>query len=132
MQRLIFLLDSKLRKMLNELQGFYISQEEPTGSCLLALRSYILGLDPEMSETWTHKLPMFRLRGKLFCYLWIDKKTYQPYVGMYDGIHLNHPSLDLGNRNKMKTIHIDPAADLPMTVLNEIFKEALAYRNQSS
>ncbi len=111
--------------MLRELDAYYISQEEPTKSCLLALRNHILNLNEEMSETWTHKMPMFRYKGKLFAYLWIDKKTYKPYVGIYKGIDVDHPELILGNRNKMKIMNIDPEKDLPVKTLNTIFDMAL-------
>ena len=111
--------------MINELQAFYLSKEEPTKGCLLAMRDYILEYHPDMSESWTHKMPMFRFKGKLFCYLWVDKKTYEPYIGMYKGIDIDHPKLDLGNRNKMKTMMIDANADIPLKDLDEIFKMAI-------
>ena len=110
--------------MLTELDTYYISQEEPTKSCLLALRQYILDFDPAMTETWTHRMPMFRYNGKLFCYLWIDKKTYIPYIGIYKGIEIDHPKLILGKRNKMKIMHIDPEKDLPTKTLKTILTKA--------
>lgn len=111
--------------MLNSLNAYYLSQEEPTKSCLLALRKHILDCHPEMTETWTHKMPMFRYKGKLFCYLWIDKKTYVPYIGMYRGTELEHKKLILGARNKMKIMYIDPDKDLPVRTLNKILKMSL-------
>lgn len=111
--------------MINELEAYYLGKEEPTRGCLIALRNFILNHNPHMTETWTHRMPMFRYHGKLFCYLWVDKKTYRPYIGIYKGIEIEHPALDLGNRNKMKTMDIDPEQDLPIQVLNEIFELAL-------
>ncbi len=111
--------------MISDLEAFYLTQEEPTQGCLLALRKYILGLNADMTETWTHRMPMFRYKGKLFCYLWIEKKTYIPYVGIYRGRDVTHPKLDLGNRNKMKIILIDPEKDLPIADLENIFEQAL-------
>ncbi|MFT6338488.1 MAG: hypothetical protein ACJATI_005262 [Halioglobus sp.] len=78
-----------------------------------------------MSETWTHRMPMFRYKGKLFCYLWIDKKTYQPYLGIYKGIEIEHPLLDLGNRNKMKVLIFNAEEDIPFDVIDEIFSMAV-------
>ena len=111
--------------MLNEINTWYISKEEPTKGCLLALRKLILDFDPEMTETWTHRMPMFRYKGKLFAYLWIDKKTYTPYIGIYRGIDIDHPKLVLGNRNKMKIMHIDPESNLPIKTLKKILRLAL-------
>lgn len=112
--------------MLNSLNAYYLSQEEPTKSCLLALRKMILDFDEEMTETWTHRMPMFRYKGKLFCYLWTDKKTYVPYIGIYKGIEIEHPKLILGARNKMKIMYVDPDKNLPVRTLNKILKMALA------
>ena len=111
--------------MISELEAYYLAQEEPTRGCLLALRKMILTLNKEMTETWTHRMPMFRFRGKLFCYLWIDKKNYWPYVGIYRGLEVDHPKLELGNRNKMKSMTINPEKDLPLGDLHEIFRQAL-------
>lgn len=112
--------------MISEIEGFYVSKEEPVRSALLALRNHILSYNEDMTETWTHKMPMFRYKGKLFCYLWVDKKDYRPYMGIYKGIDIEHPLLDLGNRNKMKTIHFDAEKDLPIDTINDIFEMALA------
>lgn len=111
--------------MLNDLDAFYDNKEEPTKSCLLALRNYILKYDQNLSESWTHKMPMFRYKGKLFCYLWVDKKTDKPYIGVYRGLEVDHPKLDLGNRNKMKTMTIEPDQDLPLKTIDEIFEKAI-------
>ena len=112
--------------MINELDGFYLNKEEPIRGFLLALRRYILTYDEEMTETWTHRMPMFRIRGKLFCYLWTDKKTHLPYIGFYRGIDIEHPKLELGNRNKMKIMTMDPERDLPIHDLSKIVDMALA------
>lgn len=111
--------------MICELDAYYVSHEDPVRSTLLALRSYILNYDKNITETWTHRMPMFRYKGKLFCYLWTDKKTYQPYMGMYKGIDIEHPLLELGNRNKMKVIYFDAATDIPLDIIDEIFKMAI-------
>ena len=102
-----------------------MGKEEPTRGALLALRNYILEYHPALSESWTHRMPMFRFSGKLFCYLWVDKKTHFPYLGIYRGKEIEHPLLDLGNRNKMKTITFDPFQDLPFDTIDEIFKLAI-------
>jgi len=111
--------------MISELEAYYVSKEEPVRSTLLALRSYILNYNELMTETWTHKMPMFRYKGKLFCYLWTDKKTYDPYMGIYKGIDIEHPLLDLGTRNKMKVIYFDAKEDIPVDTIDEIFKMAI-------
>jgi len=111
--------------MISELEAYYVSKEEPVRSALLALRSYILNYNEDMTETWTHRMPMFRYKGKLFCYLWTDKKTHEPYLGIYKGIEIEHPSLDLGKRNKMKVMYFDAKKDIPFETIDEIFRMAV-------
>jgi len=111
--------------MLNNLDAWYLGKEEPVRSCLLALRTVILEYDRNISETWTHRMPMFRLNGKLFCYLWTDKKTEAPYLGIYKGIEIEHPDLILGKRNKMKVIYFDANKSLPIKKIREIFALAV-------
>ncbi len=110
--------------MMTELNTYYISQEEPTKSCLLALRHFILDFDPAITESWTHRMPMFRYHGKLFCYLWTDKKSYTPYIGIYKGTEVDHPELILGARKKMKIMYIDPEQDIPVNKLQAILEMA--------
>ena len=122
----MMLTQNKSILMVTPLDGFYLNKEEPVRGFLLSLRRYILKYHPDMTETWTHRMPMFRLRGKLFAYLWTDKKTHLPYIGIYRGIDIEHPKLDLGNRNKMKIMTMNPEVDLPIGDLNSILDMAIA------
>jgi len=110
--------------MISELDAFYVNKEEPTRGCLLALRELLHAFDENITETWTHRMPMFRYNGKLFCYLWIDKKTHQPYLGIYRGLEVEHPKLELGTRNKMKIIRFQADKDLPVRTIRTILKAA--------
>ena len=111
--------------MINNIDAWYLGKEEPVRSCLLAMRTHILNYHQDISESWTHRMPMFRLGGKLFCYLWTDKKTGAPYLGIYKGIEIVHPLLILGSRNKMKILNLDAQEDLPVGVIREIFDLAI-------
>lgn len=116
--------------MTNELDGFYLNKEEPNKSCLLALRSIILKQDRDVSETRKYGMPCFCYRGKMFCYLWVDKKTEEPYILFVEGKHLNHPNLETGTRARMKILRMNAAADLPVDTIELLLKEALdLYRN---
>lgn len=104
---------------------FYLNKEEPVKSCLQALRSIILSYNNDITEHWKYGLPFFYFKGKPFCYLWIDKKTNHPYIGVVKGIFIDHPMLDQGNRKKMKVMSINPNEDIPMHTIHEIFDEAV-------
>ena len=111
--------------MQDQLTNFYLDQEEPLRGTLLALHDYLLALHPAMSVAWKWSAPFFLYKGKTFCYLWIDKKTKNPYIGIVDGGLIEHPLLELGNRKRMKVLPIDPEEDFPLEAMEQIFGEAL-------
>ncbi len=111
--------------MISDLDQFYNNQEEPNKSCFLALRSIFLNFDDNITESWKYKLPFFLYKGKMFCYLWKDKTTSHPYIGVVKGSELNHIKLEKGTRKKMKAFSINPNEDIPMEELSEVLNEAI-------
>lgn len=66
----------------------------------------------------------------MFCYLWTDKKTDEPYILFVEGKHLAHPELEVGKRSKMKILKINPNTDLPLPTIKLLLNNALnLYRN---
>lgn len=110
--------------MERELDEYYFRQEEPNKSCMMALRKIILAHELGLAEAWKYRMPFFCLRGKMFCYLWIDKQSKSPYVGIVEGGKLDHPDLVAGNRARMKVLYIDPEADIPVAMLSDILNQA--------
>src|SRR3954465_4172300 len=100
--------------MIREVDDYYLNKEEPNKSCLLALRHIILKQDPNISETQKYGMPCFCYKKKMFCYLWTDKKTNEPYILMVEGNYLVHPKLEAGKRSRMKIFRVDPKEDLPI------------------
>ncbi len=111
--------------MKNALDNFYLQKEEPIKSFLLALREIILSHDREITSTWKYGMPFFCYKGKMFCYLWVHKKYLQPYIGMVEGKHLDHPDLIIEKRARMKIMLFDPTKDLPIRTIKMILKQAL-------
>jgi hypothetical protein len=111
--------------MIRELDNYYLNKEEPVKSCLLALRSIILEHDTNITETQKYGMPCFCYKKKMFCYLWIDKKTDEPYILMVEGKHLSHPKLEAGKRSRMKIFRLNPGSDLPVKMIENILKMAL-------
>lgn len=112
------------------LDGFYLNTTEPNRSCLLALRAMVLTQDPLVTETRKYGMPCFCYRKKMFCYLWMDKRTHGPYLLFVEGKHLYHPALETGDRKRMKILRVDPTADIPLDTLQAVLKNALdLYRN---
>ena len=108
-----------------DLDSFYLGKEEPNRSCLLALRRIILEQDEALSETRKWGMPCFCYHKKMFCYLWVDKKTDEPYILMVEGKQLHHPELEQGKRTRMKILRINPHADLPLQRIVIILHDAL-------
>ncbi len=110
--------------MQNELEQFYLKQEEPNQSCFLALRDIILAFDKDITPGWKYKLPFFMYKGKMFCYLWKDKKTNEPYISIAKGIQIEHDALELGSRTRFKIMRINPERDIPIDTIYEVFELA--------
>lgn len=111
--------------MVEQLQNYYLNKEEPKKSCLLALRSIILDQDTNISETQKWGMPCFCYKNKMFCYLWTDKKTDEPYILMVEGKYLDHPKLEEGNRSRMRIFRVNPNKDLPIKTIESILQKAL-------
>lgn len=111
--------------MVEPLHNYYLNEKEPNKSCLLALRSIILNQDTNITETQKWGMPCFCYKKKMFCYLWTDKKTDQPYMLMAEGKYLDHPELEKGKRSRMKIFRVNPNQDLPVKTIEDILQKAL-------
>ncbi|WP_366183764.1 DUF1801 domain-containing protein [Flavobacterium ovatum] len=111
--------------MTPELHHYYLNKEEPNKSCLLALRTIILKQDNNITETRKYGMPCFCYKKKMFCYLWTDKKTDEPYILMVEGKYLDHPQLEQGDRSRMKILRVNPNADLDLKTIEDVLQIAL-------
>lgn len=111
---------------MDELQNYYQNKIEPNKSCLLALRTIILNQDKNITETRKWGMPCFCYKKKMFCYLWTDKKTDEPYILMVEGKYLDHPELEEGDRTRMKIFRVNPNKDIPVKTIERILQNALA------
>src|SRR5688572_22213846 len=108
--------------MVREIDKFYMALEEPNRSCLLALRTIILKQDENITETMKWGMPCFCYGKRMFCYLWTNKKTNEPYILIVEGKYLEHPELEIGKRSRMKILRINPGKDLPVRTIKTILK----------
>ena len=117
---------------MSDTDNFYFNNEEPNKSCLITLRNIILNIDDDNSETRKYGMPCFCYKHKMFCYLWVDKKTNEPYILFVEGKHINHPNLEVGKRARMKIFRINPNTDIPIKTVELLLKNAIdLYKNGS-
>jgi hypothetical protein len=110
---------------MNNIDDFYLKFEEPIKSTFLALKDIILNQDQEISMSWKYGMPFFSFKTKMFCYLWLDKKTQQPYIGIIEGKHFEEKFLIQGNRSRIKIMLFDPNSDLPIEKIKQIINKAI-------
>ncbi len=115
--------------MLSELDNFYLKREEPTRSCLLAMKDIILKSHPLITHEWKYKLPFFCYKGKMLCYIWFHKKFNKPYLGFYNGHLINNEELLAENRSRIKIFLFDIEEDLPIKKINHILTQAIYIYN---
>ena len=83
--------------MLKPADNYFLQQEEPAKSCLLALREIICAYNINIKEAWKYGMPFYCYHDKMFCYLWTHKKYRQPYLGIVEGTR-SSSSVDTGKQ----------------------------------
>ena len=114
--------------MHNNQENFYLKQSEPIKSCLLTLHDIILHQHKDIKTCWKYRLPMFCINDKMFCYLWIDKKTKEPYIGFVDGNLIDNKALIQGNRKRMKVLPINSNLDIPIKLIENLVAKAITLK----
>jgi hypothetical protein len=115
---------------MKELDLFYLQKDEPLKGCLLFLRNHILAYDKNITEAWKYRMPFFCYKGKMFCYLWVNKITHQPYLGMVEGRKLEHPLLIIEKRSRMKIMILAAEEDIPVDTIDTILNMAVKLYNK--
>ncbi len=110
---------------MKDTDNYFLRKEEPVKSCLLFLREYILGYDEGITEVWRYRMPFYCYKGRRFCYLWVDKKKQIPYIGIVDGMLIDHPDLIQEHRARMKIMLIDPLKDIPVKIVRSVLDASL-------
>jgi hypothetical protein len=63
-----------------------------------------------------------------FCYLWVNKKTNEPYIGFVDGKFIDHPDLIVDKRSRMKILMLNASKDIPVKKIGGIVKRLIKLR----
>ncbi len=110
--------------MLQTIHTVFIQNDEPVQNCLFAMYHIAMQYSDEMGEDLKYGMPLITYKGKPFCYLWTDKKTKYPYYLMVRGDKINHPTLEQGDRKRMKILPINPHEDIPVEIVYAVFDMA--------
>jgi hypothetical protein len=110
---------------MKQLDDFYIKQEEPIKEIFLALRNIILKQDKDITHVLKYGMPFFCYKEKMFCYLWIHKKSGQPYIGIVEGKHFEESFLIQEKRSRMKIMMLDVKEDLPLEQIELVIQKAV-------
>ena len=111
--------------MLDQINNYYLQQEEPYKSCLLALRNIILSASKEITPEWKYGMPFFYYKKKMFCYFWKDRKTQEPYIGFFCKKEVEHHLLEKGDRKRVQIFRVNPNEDIDVENLEKILAMAL-------
>ncbi len=109
-------------------EEFFLEQEEPQRSCLLALREIILAHDRQISASIKYGMPCFLFQNRALVYLWLDKKSKEPYILFVDGALMDDKCLEDGNRSRMKILRVDPGGDIDIDMINSLLSKAITLR----
>jgi len=114
---------------MKDIDLYFLQKDEPVKSCLLFMRQHILSFDSNITEAWKYRMPFFCCKGKMFCYLWVHKTNGLPYIGIVEGLKIDHPDLIIEKRSRMKIMLLDPNADLPLEIIDSILRKAISLYN---
>ena len=113
--------------MISNLASFYERQDEPVRSCMLAVSALVLAQDEAITTGLKYGMPFFSYKGKMFCYLWFNKKYRKPYIGFVEGHRFEEPCLLQEKRSRMKIFLLDTDQDLPTGQIEPLLQKALSF-----
>ncbi|MEN2403045.1 DUF1801 domain-containing protein [Flavobacterium sp. MC2016-06] len=110
---------------MKELDNFYEKLQEPERGIFLSLKEIILKQDNDITNVLKYGMPFFCYKGKMFCYLWIHKKTKQTYIGIVEGKHFEESFLIQEARSRMKIMMFNSDEDLPIEIIENIIQKSI-------
>jgi len=110
------------------LESYYLSKPEPYQSCLLALRDFILCIDPQICHERKFQIPFFTYKGKKLGYLWLNGKKLM--LGFCLDKSLQEIVPGIRPKDKYESLRIDPNADLPVDVILQKLNSYIALIDQ--
>ncbi len=105
-----------------------MKQPEPIQGCLLALKSIILEVDPNITQQRKFQIPFFYYKDKKLCYLWVTKKKIQMGFAEDKSIHPKKEGVKL--KDKYEHLIIDANKDIPVKLIVRNLKKTIKLYNK--
>ncbi len=109
----------------------YLADQLPEHQEILyLLRSFVLEAAPGVVEEYKWKTPFYSYQG-LLCYLNVDRKRKQVYLGFYRGAELSNQQRLLEGEGKLvRLIYFSKPEDTQREAVREILLEAMWLNEQ--
>ncbi len=100
-----------------------MKQPEPIQGCLLALKNFILEIDPNITHQRKFQIPFFYYKDKKLCYLWVNKKKIQ--FGFIEDKTIHPKKEGVKLKDKYHSIIIDANKDIPIKMIIRDLKKMI-------
>jgi hypothetical protein len=107
----------------NPLESYYDKQNDETKACLLALKSIIMSVDPQIVHFRKYQIPFFRYKNFGISFLWINKKK----IILSFVVDKKAMPQEKMKRQKdgVSTLEINPLEDIPIDQIKHSIKELI-------
>jgi hypothetical protein len=104
---------------ISPLEYYYDKQNDETKSCLLALKSIIMSVDPQIVHFRKYQIPFFRYKNFGISFLWVNKKKI--LLGFIVDKKVIPQENGLRQKDGISTLEINPLDDIPVEqIKNEL------------
>ena len=99
-------------RFVNPLEYYYDKQNDETKACLIALKTFIMLVDPNIMYFRKYQIPFFAIKTSVSVFLWVNKKK------ILLGFVVDKKVIPQGNvlrqKDRILTLEINPLEDIPI------------------
>ncbi len=110
-------------RLVNPLEHYYDKQNDETKACLLALKSIIISVDPEIVHFRKYQIPFFRYKDFAISFLWVNKKKI--LLGFVQDKKVIPQRDGLRQKDRISTLEINPLEDIPIDEIKHRIRELI-------
>jgi len=110
-------------RLVNPLEHYYDKQNDETKACLLALKSIIMSVDPQIVHFRKYQIPFFRYKNFGISFLWVNKKKI--LLGFVQDKKIIPQGDGLRQKDRISTLEINPMEDIPIDEIKHRIRELI-------